>query len=212
MLTRPVAAILLVTCIPQLNGCAVRTTQRVPLGEVRLADPAAAMARPSFVSGITTRDGAQVAFDTLSARVTNDSVYATVQGRLYVISLRQVVRILVVRNGETVVTNASALTTVLPRPQENILGVTTVGGRGVEFNRTLRPWVANDTLYATTLQGTSFKIPVRDVRHFWVRRVDVTLSALVTIAVTALALGVFGGFVLYCERHGCQHRGFPRVR
>jgi len=203
MFTRPVAAILLVTFIPQLTGCAVRTTQRVPLGEVRLADPAAAMARPSFISGITTRDGAQVTFDTLSARVANDSVYATVQGRPYAISLRQVVRILVVRNGETVVTNASALPTVLPKSQEEIIGITTVGDRGVEFNRALRPWVANDTLYATTLQGTSFKIPVRDVRHFWVRRVDEALSALVILAVPVLALGVFGGWLLYGRYHCC---------
>jgi len=203
MFTRPVAAILLATLIPQLCGCAVHTTQRVRPGEVRFAHLGGAMARPWFISGVRTRDGTEVPFDTLSARVANDSIYASVQGRPYVISLRQVVRIVVVRDGANVVTDPSALPTVIPRARapESVRGVTTVDGRNVAFDRTLRPWVANDTLYATTRQGTPFKVPFRDIQRYWVSRANLGLSALATIGGTTLLLG---GLLAVACLEGCS--------
>lgn len=70
MFTRPIAALLLLTCIPQLTGCTVRSTQRVAPSE----------ARPTGeqIVGVTTIDGSEVALSrTPQPYVRNDTLYAT---------------------------------------------------------------------------------------------------------------------------------------
>jgi hypothetical protein len=150
------------------------------------------MDRRMFISGITTRDGAQVRFDSLTAQVVGDSLHASVQGLPFNISMRQVVRVRVSRGTETITINPSDLPlyTFNYGVRERIVGVTTTRGLDVAFGPSPWPSVVNDTLYAVTTAGQPFKAALPDIQRVWVRRTDLGLSALATIGGVAAVMGV----------------------
>jgi hypothetical protein len=97
MLRRPIATILLVTTIPQLSGCTVHSTQRVPPAETQLpgrAKPGTAVTGEDIV-GVTTRDGKDVEFnDRTRPYVASDTLYAeTKAGQPFKIALPDVERV-----------------------------------------------------------------------------------------------------------------------
>jgi hypothetical protein len=98
MLRRPIAAILLATTIPQLNGCAVHSTQRLRPSEVQLpgrSQPGGPVTGEHIV-GVTTSDGSEVELvDSPRAYVANDTLYAleTKMGQPFKIAVRDVQRV-----------------------------------------------------------------------------------------------------------------------
>jgi hypothetical protein len=189
MLTRPIAAMLLVTCIPQFTGCTVHSTQRVSPREASLPTGSAATASLRRIIGVTTLEGDRFDFDTLSARLVGDTLYALVQGRPFHVGIRHVVRIRVTRGADTLSMTGSELALLAQPAGEQVLGVTTVDGRDVPFSPAALAYLSNDTLVAVTEAGQPIRLPMRDIQRVWVRRVDAGLSTLATLGAVAVVAG-----------------------
>jgi hypothetical protein len=101
MRQRLVAVILLVTLMPQLTACTVRSTMRVGLAQVppqELLD----------ARGITTTSGTDVEFDRGGLiTVQRDTLFATVRGEPYKVALAQVQQAWVDRPDEAKSTGAT---------------------------------------------------------------------------------------------------------
>ena len=83
-LKRPVAAILLLTLMPQLGGCVLHSSRRVPLAQ---ASPQELL----VASGVVTTSGAVVIFDqAASVAVARDTLFSAVGGKPYRVALADV--------------------------------------------------------------------------------------------------------------------------
>jgi hypothetical protein len=72
---------------------------------------------------------------------------------------------------------------------ERLLGVSTVDGRDIEFDKRATQTVRNDTIF-TTVHDTAVAIPVSQVQRVWVRRVDPGMSLVATIGALAVMMGL----------------------
>jgi hypothetical protein len=196
VLKRPIAVFLIITTVPQLSGCTVRTTQQVPPAELRpeeLGGPGS----PRLV-GVTLVGGVRVTFDSLPApSASGDMVYASVNGAPYLVERRKVLAMWVARPGQLPVEVRTsdivqALTTY-PGAHERIVGVTSVKGVAIEFDRGAPAYAARDTVFGT-VHGAPYQIAVSDVQRIWVSRTDVALTTVASIGavvgVVALVVGV----------------------
>ena len=196
---RTVAAILLVTLMPQLAGCVVRTTQRIPpaqLGPDELGLPGSGEPR---VVGVSTYDGRVVMFDSLPIVTAGQHVYyAKVRGVPDTIPQDAVARMWVARPGDravrvqapslgAAVTAASALTAP-------IVGVTLASGGEVRFDRPAPTHLAHDTVYATA-RGEPYSVALATVQSVWVLRTNTGLSILKSVGVLAGAALIVGGVI-----------------
>jgi hypothetical protein len=69
---------------------------------------------------------------------------------------------------------------------ERLLGVTTVAGQELMFDKRAAQTVMNDTIF-TTVNDTARAIPLSQVQRVWVRRVDPGLTLLAVIGATLLS-------------------------
>ena len=90
MTNRFMAIVVIFTLLTQLTGCAVKKTRRLDPTEVK--EP-----RIEKIVGITTVEGEDIRFDPPGASVKNDTIYASVDGAPYEISLARVQRFWVER-------------------------------------------------------------------------------------------------------------------
>ena len=188
MLKRFIAALLIVTTVPQLSGCTVRSTQQVPPAQLRPAERA--LLSPARVVGVTVLGSGRLTFDSLPAPYeANDTLYAPIHGEQRAIGRRTILAMWVARAGQLPVeVRTSDLATALASGgvEEHIVGVTPDSGAAVEFDPYPVPYVARDTLFAVAY-GAPYRIAVSHVQRVWVTRYNAVASALGTIGV-AVAL------------------------
>ncbi len=76
LLRRSVAAILIATLMPQLTGCTLHATRRVPLAQLHPEELGRAPEPPERrFAGVTAGGGMVLMFDTVPEQVTHDTVY-----------------------------------------------------------------------------------------------------------------------------------------
>ncbi len=88
MFNRAISVVLLLALLPQLTGCSVRRTDRVPVEEV---EPPVT----EEIAGVTTNAAREVEFDRAErsrprARISNDTIYASVDGQPFSIAMDEV--------------------------------------------------------------------------------------------------------------------------
>ncbi len=197
---RWIAVTLMVTLVPQLNGCSfsIYGTQRVAPGELR---PEELGGRPRVV-GATTVEGRTVSFDSVAARQTPDTLYGWLRGSLFAFDRHSVARLLVNRPGEepASITPSQLRSALDSRPP--IEGVTTANGDTVPFDPGGDAYVTRDTLFAT-VSGNPFRLPVQSAREVWVRRKDQASSTVLSVAVTALLVLPVALGIASCVQNGC---------
>jgi len=204
MLQRPVAAILLVTMIPQLSGCAVHTTRGVPLASLRpeerhwLDAGDSSVLRELRIAGVTALGGSPMMFDTMPAPwESQDSVFANVGGRPAAIPRSVIEEVWVVRRGNRPVSVgtsdlARALEAVFsPGP---IAGLTSRTGERMMFDRRTPIYITRDTLHAA-VRGHPYALALNDVERMWVVRTDPGLSVLASVGLVVGCLALAGAAV-----------------
>ena len=200
MLRRPVAMVLLVTLVPQLAGCVVRTAQRIPPAQLRPDEQGLPGTGEPRVVGVTTYQGRDVMFDSLPDVVSGrDALYGNVRGTRDSVAIPTIARMWVARPGNRAVPVeasdlGSALTTAAAR-KAPIVGVTLGSGEEVRFDRRAPTHLAHDTLYAT-VAGEPYGVPLAHVERVWVLRTNAGLTVLKSAGVLAGLSAILGGAFL----------------
>jgi hypothetical protein len=190
MVKRPIALMLLLITIPQLNACAFYRQSSIRSGDLRPEDRGA----PALeLKGVTVTDGQSFIFDSVPPpRFERDTVFASREGVPYRIPRPTIQELLVARHrGAARSVSASSLDeaadSVLGR---RIFGVTLRGGERLTLDRDEALVVHGDTIYGT-VNGQARRIPLAEVDRVLVRRVDTVKSA----AATGLLVVVTAAFV-----------------
>jgi hypothetical protein len=201
---RLVGAILIVSLMPQLTGCALHATRLVPLTELypeEVGTPPDGAER-RFV-GVTTADGNSRVFDSVPApRVTQDTVFASVGGHDCVVAREAVSQVWVAGPvGRPRQINTSDVGSALAQPwptRSSPVGVITRAGDQVVFDRGATVHFARDTVFAS-VHGVPFQIALKDVRRVAVDRVGPTP---LVVGYGLVGIAVFGGLIAYLLRGG----------
>jgi hypothetical protein len=193
------ATIVLTAAIPQLTGCIVHTTWQVPLAQLGPDERSWLGDSASRITGVTTRSGVALAFDSLpAAREVNGTVQANVGGRPHAVPRAEIDKVWVARPGHRPVpVGTSDLATALrqaPFGEERIGGVTTQTGDVWQFDPGASVYVARDSLFAEVAGGEApYRIALADVQNVWVVRGNPGQSLAGDVATTALVLALVAG-------------------
>jgi len=201
MVNRPIALVLLLITIPQLNGCVIYRQSSIWPGDLRPEEYGA----PALeLKGVTEYDGQSLVFDSVPPPLfERDTVFASREGVPYRIPRSTILALLVApRRGAPRLVNTSSMDeaadSVLGR---RILGVTLRDGTRVPLDRDQALFVHGDTIYGD-VNGVTHPLPLAEVDRVLVRRVDAVRSAAATgvlVAVTAaFVVGIVAsGFSLF---------------
>jgi hypothetical protein len=186
----------------------VHTTRHVPLAQLGPEERGWLGDSASRITGVTTRSGIALNFDSLpAAREVNGSVRANVGGRPHAVPRADIDKVWVARPGHRPVSvGTSDLTTALrqaPFGEERIGGVTTQTGDVWQFDPGASVYVARDSLFAEVAGGNApYRIALADVQNVWVVRSNPGQSLAGDVAITVGVLAIVAaGLAVYVGSH-----------
>jgi hypothetical protein len=160
-----------------LVGCSttrLRAPSAVPSDEITWQ-------REERIVAVTTVEGEKIVFDQgKEVRVRSEMIHGPVMGVTHNILLENVSRIWVVETGTG---------HVVPRSpwRERIIGVSTLDGRQVVFDRNPVAYVRGDTVFAY-VRGSRYRIALSDVSIVSTSRFDPVKTSVITIGLVAMTV------------------------